>query len=49
MACTAKVQARFEELIQTSEKIKATKETVCQTISQTFVDDDQAHQWVMSA
>ncbi len=54
MKLSAKTQARFEELIETAEKIKATKHTdrpVPGVIAplHTWVDEYQARQWAMSA
>jgi hypothetical protein len=54
MTFQAKVQARFEELIETGEKIKATKRTVggssgrVISMPETYVDEEQARQWTMS-
>jgi hypothetical protein len=54
MTFHAKVQARFEELIEAGEKIKATKQTVggssgrVISIPETYVDEEQARQWTMS-
>jgi hypothetical protein len=54
MTFHAKVQARFEELIEAGEKIKATKRTVggssgrVISIPETYVDEEQARQWSMS-
>src|SRR5437899_473887 len=54
MMSHAKVQARFEELIEAGEKIKATKQTVggsspgAFSLPQTYVDEQQARQWAMS-
>ncbi len=54
MTISAKVQTRLEELFQTGEKIKATKQTVggqqgmVFVMPETYVDGEQAHQWTMS-
>jgi len=54
MTFHAKVQSRFEELIEVGEKIKATKRTVggssgrVISIPETYVDEEPARQWTMS-
>jgi hypothetical protein len=55
MTLSAKVQTRLEELVETAEKIKATKKTLGTSsprvivIPETYVDEQQARQWAMSA
>lgn len=55
MSFSAKVEKRFEELIQEGEKIKATKRTFGSSsprvvvIPETYVDEERARQWAMSA
>jgi hypothetical protein len=54
MTFHTKIQARFEELIEAGEKIKATKQTVggssgrVLSIPETYVNEEQARQWTMS-
>lgn len=54
MAFQVKVQARFEELIQIGEQIKATKKTIggssgrVISMPETYVDEEQARQWAIS-
>ena len=54
MTFHAKVQARFEELIDAGEKIKATKQLLDKgtsrdfVIPEAYVDEEKAHQWTMS-
>lgn len=55
MSFSAKVEKRFEELIEEGEKIKATRKTVGSSspqvivIPETYVDEMRARKWAMSA
>jgi hypothetical protein len=55
MTLNAKVQTRLEQLIDEGEQIKATKRTTGSSsprvivIPQTYVDEERARQWAMSA